>query len=231
MASSFVADLQAQPWFAKVAAIFSQAKVPTALWESTVAVEDASLNPNAANYGTAKNPESSHGLFQVNVYGSLATPARVTAAYGTPEQNAAFAAAKMAGALAGVPAGTSLPDKLRAIEQAGWPGNLSEDALRQQALTKITGVGPGESPATVGGVERALGRIPGTIGGDVGSAAANATGLSGVAGSLDALNTSAGHWVFDLAAGALFLAIVAGGFAIMSSGGGGGGTRIVPVPV
>ena len=112
---SFVDQVRAQPWYAEVASVFQQQNVPEYLWIATLAAECPSL-------ACTSNPDSggtSYGLFQLRQPG-IGSPYS-SDQLEDPVTNATIAAASMGAALRSVSADPLA--RLRAIEEAGWPGN------------------------------------------------------------------------------------------------------------
>lgn len=222
-AASWLKQLQAQPWFAQVAGIFAQRGVAPPLWEDTLYHEDGSLNPQATTYDPGAGGTSgwSYGLFQLRQPG-LGSGASV-AALQDPVQNATIAADNMARYLQGK-SGLSMADQLRAIENGAWNGSLQYDAERQQTLASLQfaqGVAPG-------GVT--VGEIANTIGaGDAADATAGAQTVKTVANAGGGLMVGLQQLGVLLTIGALFLALIAGGFAILAGGGDAKAPAIIPV--
>jgi hypothetical protein len=129
------AQIQAQPWYPAVASAMAKAGVSPAIWISTLNVEDGqTLSPTQVTNDPDQqgNPGYSYGLFQLRQPG-------LGSGYSTAQledgpTNATIAAATMGPAIAGLGAGASYSAQLKAVEEAGWPGNLSEDSARQAAL-------------------------------------------------------------------------------------------------
>jgi len=208
--STFVQTLQAQPWYNDVANIFAEANVPRDLWEATLAVEDSSLDPSVQvldHYKDGSPAGYSYGLFQLNQNGLGANQSITTLT--NAEGNAQIAASAMSAALSKLPAGATLPQQLQAIEEAGWNGSLDQDATRQSALQSIE-TQNGETPATSGGFWQGL------LGGAGGSAGASAGAQNGASFFGINANTVNG-WIFNATAVGLFLALLAGGFAILAA--------------
>lgn len=213
MANNFLAQLEAQPWFAPVAKIFENAGVPAPIWESTIAVEDPSLDPYAANIDPSTG-DNSHGLFQINIAGTLAEDgARVAAALGSPEQQAQFSASAMGAAVASLPSGATLAQQLQAVENAGWPGDLSQDAQRQAALQSITSPSA-PSGSAVGAAGNAINNAASTVGSVLTNGITIDTGipqaLQSFASGISTLAQNAGIV-------AIGLALVAAGGVILAS--------------
>jgi len=113
---TFVDRVRAQPWYPQVKQIFAAAGVPEYLWIAVLANECSSL----ACTSNADSGGISYGLFQLRQpgIGSQYSPSTLE----DPVQNATIAAGVMGQALKNVTTRDPLA-LLRAIEEAGWPGN------------------------------------------------------------------------------------------------------------
>ena len=205
----FVSQLQAQPWFASVEAQFKGKGIADPLWESTLEVEDASLNPAiiVQDHYQDNSPAGPRvGLFQIDPAGMGSSIG--TAGLQDPVQNATIAAANMARGIASD--GTQyapLYDQLKSIEKAGWPGNLSEDTQRQAALTAITGQAP--NTAGIGSIGTSIAGGATDAASKAASAAVNALGLPN--------STQISGWITAALIGSVLLALVAGGFTLLAA--------------
>ena len=151
----------------------------------------------------AGNPGLAYGLFQLRQPGLGDGYDPLTLQSGI--FNGSIAATKMGAALkaSGLSSSSDLSAQLRAIEQAGWPGSLSQDAQRQQQLRAVTDATNGTStPATSGGLGSSIANA-------VGSAVGNALHLP----STDTIN----GWITNATITAILLAVLAGGFALLAA--------------
>lgn len=227
-AASWLQQLQAQPWFAAVASQFAARGVQPAVWESTLAVENRGLDPSANPVDT--NGARSWGLFQLNEKGVGAgyAPATLTNAV----ENARIAAARMAtqlqrdGTLGADPA-----SQLRSVEQAGWNGSLAQDPYRQSVLAAITS--GGELPTSSGTATPAPSATPDPYYPWWDPRSLNPFDAKAWKPLTQpaADSTAAGLQQLGLllTIGAVFLALIAGGFAVLAGGGNAQAPTIIPV--
>ena len=208
--TTWLQELQQEPWFSSVASQFSAQGVPAALWEATLLDEDASLNPQIA---VNDNGGISYGLFQLRQPGIGAgyNPSTLE----DPVQNAKIAAAAMGSALqsAGVSSSTPLSQQLQVIEKAGWPGDLSEDAKRQSELASVQSGGTllDKGMATLGAGAQLIGNTAASGAATLAGGTASALGLP----STQQIN----NWIVMGTVGAVLLGVLAGGFMLLASGG------------
>jgi hypothetical protein len=236
--AAWLSTLKAQPWFSGVASVFAAKQVAAPLWESTLYIEDASLNPAAHtldHHADGTPAGYSSGLFQLNENG-LGAGVLPAIAF-DPVANATIAASAMAKRIA--VEGTSSADyvtQLRSIERAGWNGSTDQDAARQGALADVTASTTSEAPVTFWEILNALNPftykiwqqlppIPGVPG--TGTPQANQpTPGPGVTDPAKAGVTSdqyqpvidaAKAIALEIGIGAVFVALIAGGFAIAAA--------------
>jgi hypothetical protein len=234
--SGFMQRLRVQPWYQGVADTFQKANINPALWVSTLYTEDGqTLDP--AQVG---DKGAAHGLFQLHLdRGSVGDGMTIDQA-NDPIANAMRAAQTMkAQLIADGHTTADLPTQLRSIENAGWNGGLGEDKQRQQnLLDTVSQMGPGSStwwnqPNPLG-----IGAPAGTLSPEQQKAQNDTAQLKKdtidkESAIVNPIVGAAQAIAIAVAIGGAFLALVAGGFSILTSSddSGGGSTRIVPVPV
>lgn len=152
---NFVQQVQSQTWYPKVQQTFAAAGVPDAVWIATLQSEDASLNvAQDTPDPSPKSPNArSYGLFQLRQGGS-ADPG-LGDGYNvqlleTPFLNSQIAADAMGAAIHKLPATASVTDKLKAVEDAGWPGLgfASPNDTRQKTMADVIqqmGISPAQA--------------------------------------------------------------------------------------
>jgi hypothetical protein len=242
VSSSFLATVRQQAWYPQVEAAMANAGVPEALWVSTIASENpgaVGTSPAAVtqlNKAVTDPPGFSYGLFQFHNQ-----PAMVD-----PIASGNQAASIMGKALQSLPSNASPQQQLTAIEQAAWPGNdpkliAKENPARVANLTSILAQEQSAPIASIyqqAGAENSnplsqLGVLspfggPVALGNTTQNAASNTasvvtSGVTGIQGSIN--NAVASIQASITAFGvtslqvAIALAVVAGGFALLSSGG------------
>jgi hypothetical protein len=234
---SFLARLQAEPWYSDVADEFASVApdVPAPLWQGEILSEDSALDPTQQDY-----LHSGHfGLFQENADfpTSVGLPPATTAQLQNPEYNAYVAALRMEQALKQTGAST-FTTQVEALEQAGWPGAVSsgETSTRVANVNQIVSEASGNQDSIAGivGSGNLAGIIPGIgaliqgKGWNSANQAARSANSSANAGLATAA-TSLGQSIF---VGGAIIAFIAGGFALLAASvSSGSGSRPVPVPV
>jgi hypothetical protein len=235
--AAWLQKLQQQPWYQRVSAVFAAQQIAPPLWEATLLNENAGLNPSVAVYDPGPNgePGYAYGLFQERQPGLGSGHSIVELT--DPVSNAAIAAAAMRGKLnaLGIAPTADLPVQLRAIELAGWNGGLAQDATRQAQLASVVAAGGTTSsggdwsshwnPFDPRYWQAGNGPKP-----SVDAAVQQANAAAG--GFTSSIQTTIQDDALQLTVGAVFLALIAGGFAIMAGGSSSSSsTHIVPVPV
>lgn len=129
-----LADLKGQEWYGRIKQNMNINGVTDPVWESTLLFESGG-NPTAHNYNPATGDDS-YGLFQLNRAGGLGAglpPDFLT----VPENNTAIASKAMGEAIGKLPKNSTYAEQLRAVENAGWNGSLTQDPARQAALSNV----------------------------------------------------------------------------------------------
>ena len=221
--TAWLTKLEQEPWYSQVELQFAHAGVADPVWQATLLNEDGSLNPAVVVYDpdSAGNPGYSYGLFQLRQPGVGSGYA--TSTLQDPVQNAAIAANKMGKALAasGQTIATPPSQQLQTVELAGWNGSLTQDPTRQAQLSDVIAASGGATPA--GGVMGGKGLInPGgsaRLPNDPTQYANGSTQAADAIGSALGIPSSAqiSSWLTNALIGAVLLAILAGGFALMAS--------------
>lgn len=242
---SFLAQLQSQPWYSDVAGEFASLApdVPAALWQGELLTEDSSLDPTAQDYKKLGH----WGLFQESTAfpTTVGLPSATVPQLQNPQYNAEVAALAMEQAIKSSGA-TTFTAMVTALEKAGWPGATSAADLQ----TRLTNVGeivsesgtptPANCPAGVPGwLCSAIWSVPSPFSnGKVGPAAgpnANAQALNDIPGAIQNATNQVGAFAQQatqaILIGGIIVAVLGGGFLLLSQSAGVQAPMPVPVPV
>lgn len=187
--------------------MFAAKGVNEALWIATLRSEDASLDPAIKTYDpdAAGNPGYSYGLFQLRQpgLGSASSVDILTDAEGN--SNIASSVMGKHLNLAGA-YNASLPDQMRVIEDAGWPGKghgQAVDNARQQAL---------RDTVTEMGAKGAAAGIPAS------NAANDPKKVSKENNNSSDWKVALGKLGNEIFLGSIIIAVIGGGFALVAAG-------------
>jgi len=230
VSNGWLSQLQAQSWYPSVDAIFAQyaPDVPVEAWEGELYDEDSSLSPTAEDYLNSGH----YGLFQENATfpTSVGLPAASTSELESPTYNAYVAALAMEQAYKKYTP-TTWEGLIESFQAAGWPGfSSASDAQMndlQQRFDDIASIFTQENNQPPASLTTAL-PTSSTSSADSGPFAGIQNAISGLTSSLQSAVGTIGT---DLLVGGVIVALIAGGFALMSSSLGVKAPSAVPVPV